>query len=87
MTKSHRLGLLKNGGDSTDKIEKHVEEAKKSSKDIEEGRMTVPGLPNKLCLVLEYCPRGSLFDCLIKRREKVDVNRRYTLPSVLTVYC
>ena len=75
VTKSHRLELLKNGaGDSTEKIEKNGEEVKESSKDIEEGSrssMTVPELPNKLCLVLEYCPRGSLFDCLIKCREKV----------------
>jgi len=26
-----------------------------------------------LCLVLDYCPRGSLFDCIIKRKEKVHV--------------
>lgn len=38
--------------------------------DDEEAAMRIKNR-NKLCLVLEYCPRGSLYDCLIKRREKV----------------
>ena len=38
---------------------------------------------DKLCLVLEYCPQGSLYDCLIKRREKV---RRKTISVIFLIY-
>lgn len=41
--------------------------------DEEERDMTNSDQPGQgfLCLVLEYCPKGSLYDCMIKRRERV----------------
>jgi len=51
--------------------------------DVEGGELgDVAVVTTKLCLVLEFCPRGSLFDCLIKRKEKVRIISPHKTSSV-----
>jgi len=66
VTKSHADNEGEEGGGK-----KREGEDEDNEKDMEHGEVAAKLVVTKLCLVLEYCPRGSLFDCLIRRREKV----------------
>ena len=67
MTKSHADNEDEEGGSKKGE----GGEDEENEKDMEHGEVAAKLVVTKLCLVLEYCPRGSLFDCLIRRREKV----------------
>lgn len=68
VTKSHPVGEQLNEDTEGDRgKQKDGEE----NIEMEEGEAKKLAITNKLCLVLEFCPKGSLFDCLINRREKV----------------
>lgn len=74
VTKVHQLDEIDHEKEK-DKEGQEEQRSKKADGDVEEGDSVGKAMAvTKLCLVLEFCPRGSLYDFLIKRREKVFIN-------------